>query len=181
MKLFKKKRTDKAANPERQTAGQEETELVLKLKKDELFDPYVLSPHSELNSIVYNCVDVFVGKFGGSGLTLSIYTEPISPMTQDVFREVYREHYADELRKVNRFLKRHYIRVLVLLLISVLTFVLSSQLTKFNPDETIISYVISNVSCFCLWEVGYTQFDTLDEEDEKKRIIRAMNAKIEFL
>ena len=181
VKLFRKKRTDDAPDPKKQTVGTEETELVLKLKKDELFDPYVLSPHSELNSIVYNCVDVFVDKFGGNELTLSIYTDPVSPMVQEVFREVYYEHYLDELRKVNRFLKRHYYRVLVLLLVSVLTFVISSQLTRFNPDETIISYVIANVSCFCLWEVGYTQFDTLDEADEKKRITRAMNAKIEFL
>lgn len=181
MKLFNSRRRASAADPKGQTPKQEETELSLKLKKDELFDPYVLSPHSELNSIVYNSVDTFVGKFGGSELTLSIYTEPISPMVQDVFREVYREHYQDELRKVNRYLRRHYYRVLVLLVVSVLTFVISSQLTRLNPDETIISYVIANVSCFCLWEVGYTQFDTLDEADEKKRITRAMNATIEFM
>ena len=182
MKLFKKRnRTDSAVNPDKLTAGAEETELVLKLKKDELFDTYVLLPHSELNSIVYHCVDTFVEKYGGTELTLTIYTDPITPMMQDIFREVYREHYLDELRKVNRFLKRHYYRVLVLILVSIVTFIISSQLTKFNPDETIISYVIANVSCFCLWEVGYTQFDTLDEADEKKRITRAMNAKIEFL
>lgn len=181
MKLFKRDRTDTPADPNKQLAGTEETELVLKLKKDELFDSYVLLPHSELNSIVYNCVDSFVEKYGGSELKLSIYTDPISPMVQDVFREVYHEHYVDELRKVNRYLKRHYYRVLVLLLVSVLTFVISSQLTRFNPDETIFSYVIANVSCFCLWEVGYTQFDTLDETDEKKRITRALNAAIEFM
>ena len=47
-------------------------------------------------------------------------------------------------------------------------------------SDTILSYVILNISAFCLWEIGYTQFSTRNVVDEKKRIIRAMNAKIEF-
>ena len=180
MKHHEEDRTDNTGKPGKKYARAEETELVLKLKKDELFDPYVFMPHSELNSIVYHCVDAFIEKYKGTDLTLSIYTDPVSPMVQDVVREAYHDHYRDEYRKVNRYLKRHYSRVLVLLLVSVLTFVLSSRLTMRNPDETIISYVIANVSCFCLWEVGYTQFDSLDILDERKRITRAMNATIEF-
>ena len=181
MKLFKKSsRTDSAADPNKRISGAEETELVLKLQKDELFDPCVLLPHAEVNDSVYHYVDAFVQRYKGTELTLSIYSDSVNSMIQDIFREVYYAHYLDELQKVNLYLKRHYNRVFVLLMVSVLTFVISSQLTKLVPVETIVSYVIANVSCFCLWEVGYTQFDALDVLDEKKRIIRAMNAKIEF-
>ena len=158
----------------------QEEELVLKLKKDELFDQYVLLPHSELNSTVYGCVDSFVEKYKGETLKLSICTGPVSTIIQDVFRDVYRSHYEDELQKVDRYLKRHYIRVIALIFVSIVAFFISSYLTGFNPEETIVSYVIANVSCFCLWEIGYTQFATHDVIDEKKRITRALNATIEF-
>ena len=34
-------------------------EIVLKLKKDEFFDPMVLLPHSEINAAVYEAVERF--------------------------------------------------------------------------------------------------------------------------
>ena len=157
-----------------------ETELVLKLKKGELFDPHVLLPHAELNDIVYHSVDVFVGKYKGTGMTLSICSDPVSPMTQDVFREVYRAHYRDELSKVNRYLHRHYVRIVVLMLVAVLAFFASRFLTSINPSETVFSYVILNISGFCIWEVGYTQFATRNVLDERRRILRALNAEIAF-
>ena len=58
----KRNRSDQAVNPEKMPAAMNESELVLKLKKDELFDQYVLLPHSELNSIVFDSVDSFVEK-----------------------------------------------------------------------------------------------------------------------
>ena len=161
-------------------SGSQETELVLKLNKDELFDQHVLLPHAELNSIVYSSVDAFVEKYQGDGMTLSICTNSLNPMIRDVFREVYRSHYEDEYRKVTRSLKRHYIRIAVLLIVSVLAFVISSKVAKLSSVETIVSYLIGNISCFCLWEVGYTQFESLDLADERKRIKRAMNATIDF-
>ena len=157
-----------------------ETELVMKLNKDELFDQHVLLPHAELNSIVYSSVDTFVEKYQGEDMTLHICTNSVNPILQDVFREVYRSHYEDEYRKVSRSLKRHYYRVVVLLVISVIAFILSSWIAKFSSTETIVSYLVGNISCFCLWEVGYTQFSSLDLADERKRIIRAMNAEISF-
>ena len=47
-----------------------ETELVLKIKKDELFDPHVLLPHAELNAVVYNSVNTFVEKYNFEGITV---------------------------------------------------------------------------------------------------------------
>lgn len=175
-----KKPAKKTLNSLKKSDGQQMTELVLRLKKEELFDPHILFPHSELNSIIYDSVDAFVSKYGGSDIKLLIYSETISPMMQDVFREVYQMHYMDELQKTVRLLRRHKIRILFLMLISVCTFLFSSYLNSILPSETVMSYVIANISCFCLWETGYITFDTRDDVAEKKRIIQAMNAKIEF-
>ena len=180
MRFKKRNRTDSAVSPKQMSVSIQEKELVLKLSKNELFDQHILLPHAELNSIVYTCVDAFVKKYRGDGMTLSIFTDTVNPFIQDVFREVYCSHYEDELDKVNRHIRRRYVRIIMLLIVSVGTFVISRYLTRANPTETIVSYLIANVSCFCLWEVGYTQFATRDIVDEKKRITRALRAKIEF-
>ena len=176
----KRNRTDEAVEPSKKTGALRETELVLKLKKEEMFDRYILLPHAELNSIVYTCVDGFVEKYRGDEMSLLICTDSVNPAVQNVFREVYRSHYEDELLKVNKYLKRHFIRAVLLIVISLFAFLMSSQMSKTTPEGTVISYIIGNVSCFCLWEVGYTHFSTRDAIDERKRILRALNAKIEF-
>ena len=181
MLLYRKRnRTDLSDNPESKFTALQETELVLKLKKDELFDPHILLPHAELNSIVCQSVNTFVEKYKGKDMTLAIYTDPINPQIQDVFREVYRSHYDDELLKVNCALKRRYARVIILIFVSLITILISRLLSHFNPNETVLSYIILNISGFCLWEIGYTQFSLRNVLDEKNRIIRALNAKIEF-
>lgn len=180
MPYKKRNRTDEAVPSGESFTAMQETELVLKLTKEELFDPHVLLPHAELNDIVYRSVDTFVEKYKGTDMTLSICTGPVNTIIQDVFREVYRSHYKDELMKVNSQLKRRYIRVIALILISIIAFLLGRLLSKNSPNDTILSYIILNISGFCLWEIGYTQFATRDIVDMKKRIIRALNATIGF-
>ena len=176
----KRNRTDSDVNPDKMPAALYETELVLKLNKEELFNPYIFMPHAELNSIVYNSVDTFVEKYKGDDMKLFIYAKSINPMTQDVFREVYREHYEDEYKKVNRLVNRYRYKAIILVIIAVVAFIISRRIAKMTGGETIFSYILSNVSCFCIWEIGYTQFTTRDLADERKRILRAMNAKIVF-
>lgn len=176
----RRKRAENVVNPGEHFTRLQETELVLKLKKNELFDPHVLLPHAELNSIVYQSVNTFVEKYKGHDMTLMIYSDPVNTLIQDSFREVYFSHYREELLKVNRYLMRHFIRSLALILVGAIALFLGMTLTKHFSSETMLSYVILNISAFCLWEIGYTQFSTRNVVDEKKRIIRAMNAKIEF-
>ncbi len=167
-------------DPSRKFTEVQETELVLKLKKEELFDQRILLPHAEVNRVVYTSVDGFVEKYKGEGMTLSILTDPVSPAIQDVFREVYRAHYQDEYQRVARYLKRHLIRSVSLFLVCIGAFLLSRWISKAASGDTIFSYVVGNISCFCLWEIGYTHFAMRDVMNEKERINRAMNAVIEF-
>ena len=157
-----------------------ETELVLKMKKEEMFNPYVFMPHAELNNDVYECVDSFVDKYKGDEMSLLIYTDSVNPMIQDVFREVYREHYEDEYKKVNRQLDRFRLRFIILIIISIAAFIISNHLAVRTDHQSIFSYLIGNVSCFCLWEVGNTHFRASDLFLERKRVKRSMDAKIEF-
>ena len=181
METYKKRnRSDSGINPKKKKSVKQETELVLKLEKSDLFDQYAILPHAELNSIVYKSVDNFVVKYLGDTLSLSICTPPLSSVIQDLFREVYRAHYEDELQKIRRYLRRHYWRVAILLIISIFTFLMCSKMLKLIPDDTIFSYLAGNISVFCLWEVGYTQFATRDIIIEKKRVTRALNAEIDF-
>ncbi len=165
-------------NPRVKDGDLRETELVLKLKKEELFDQHVMLPHAELNKIVYESVNAFVGKYRGGEMSISICTDPVSPVVENLFREVYCSHYNDELQKIIRFIRRHTTRGIILVIVSILAFLISNQLAKGAPEETVLSYIIGNISVFCLWEVGYTQFATRDIVMEKRRITRALNATI---
>ncbi len=158
----------------------EEDELVLRLRREELFDPHVLLPHAEMNEVVYRSVDQFVSKYKGKQMTLSIFSDPVNEAVQNTFREVYRAHYADEYQKINRYLKRRYYRVIALLLFSIGAFCLWKYLSVNEIGFDILYSIITNVGAFCLWEVGYTQFARKDAMDERARIERARDAKIEF-
>ena len=175
-----KRRADNAISPINGFSALKETELVLKLKKEELFDPHVLLPHSELNSTVYERVNAFVEKYKGTEMTLLIYTDPVNVMIQDSFREVYVSHYREELVKVNRFLRHYFNRSLALIVIGIIALVAGISLTNRYSTETVLSYIILNLSAFCLWETGYTQLSARTVMREKKRILRALNARIEF-
>jgi hypothetical protein len=158
----------------------QEQELVLKMKKNELFNPHVLLPHAELNEIVYKSVNTFVEKYRGGDMTLTILTEPVNESVQNTFREVYRAHYRDEYDKVSRYLMRRFSRSLVLVILSLTAFLVGNNLTSFFAVHGVFLNVVINLGAFCLWEVGYTQFAARDAFEEKKRIERAIHAEIEF-
>ena len=159
----------------------EENQLTLSLKKEELFDPYTILPHPEVNQNVYDAVDRFVQRYSGSGMTVTIMSEPVNPSLQAVFRESYYKHYDDEFQKMQRYLHKRYMRVAGLLLISIVSFLsgsfLSDHLTRFGT----IAGVVSEISIFCLWEIGYTHFDRSEASLQRKLILRARDAEIEFL
>ena len=104
---------------------------ILKIKRNELFDPHVLLPHAELNEIVYKSVNTFVEKYRGGDMTLTILTEPVNESVQNTFREVYRAHYRDEYDKVSRYLMRRFSRSLVLVILSLTAFLVGNNLTSF--------------------------------------------------
>lgn len=162
------------------TSGIDESELVLRLKKDELLDKHVLLPHAEVSSIVYDAVDRFVEKYSGSKMTLTIMSDNVSPLIQNIFEESYRSHYDDEYEKITRYLKRRYMRVVGLIFIIAVSFWITYFLTAHTQCPEVILTIISQIGVFCLWEIGYTHYDRVEASGEKSRIVRAKDADIQF-
>ena len=113
-------------------------------------------------------------------MTVTILSDPLNEAVQDTFREVYRAHYEDEYKKTVHYLQRRMTRFLILLCVSISAFFIGDWLGTHIAGYNVFLNIIANVGAFCLWEVGYTHFATRDAVEEKKRIKRALNAKIEF-
>jgi len=175
-----KKRNRKNEKDEIKSTGIDESELVLKLKKDELLDKHVLLPHAEVNSIVYEAVDRFVEKYNGNRMTLTIMSDNVSPLIQNIFDESYRSHYEDEYLKITRYLKRRYLRVVGLIFAIAISFWIAYFLTAHTQCPEVILTIISQIGVFCLWEIGYTHYDRVEASAAKSRIVRAKDAAIQF-
>ena len=95
------------------------SELVLKLKKDELFDPMVLLPHNEINAAVNEAVERFAeSQDAGEDMLITIFINGTRSLVQDKLRESFIEHYEDEYRRLGRHIRSYLVKVLVLVLIS---------------------------------------------------------------
>ncbi|MCR4557424.1 MAG: hypothetical protein K5779_06345 [Saccharofermentans sp.] len=160
---------------------QEESQLTLNIKVEELFDPYTVLPHPEVNPVVYKAVDRFVQRYPGEKMKITIMTSNVNPSLQEVFREAYYDHYDDELHKVKDFLHKRYSRVIILLVFSIAAFILGSFIPSHIASLAFIAGLITEFAIFCLWEIGYTHFDRSEASYKKKLILRARDAEIEFL
>ena len=158
-----------------------EEELVLKLDKSEVLDSHVLLPHAELNRLVYETVDRFVERYGGKALNITIVSEPFSEAVQDVIRESYKAHYQDEYQKVNRYLKSRFVRVISMIVGSLIAFTCGTYIANHFASGQFLAGAATQLSIFCFWEIGYTQFESNDAVIQKKHIFRAMNATIRFM
>ena len=158
-----------------------EEELVLKLDKSEILDSHIILPHAELNELVYEAVNRFIERYGGSSLKITFVSGIVSEDVQDVIRESYRAHYLDEHEKITRYLNRRYLRVVSLTVISLIAFTCGSYLSHHFGNSEFLTIAATQLSIFCLWEIGYTHFDRSDASVQKRHILRALNAEIQFM
>ena len=159
----------------------EEEELVLKLDKSEILDSHIILPHAELNELVYDSVNRFIERYGGKKLRITIVSGLVSEDVQDVIRESYRAHYLDEYEKITRYLNRRYLRVVSLIAVSLIAFSCGSYLSHHFSNIEYLAGAATQLSIFCLWEIGYTHFDRSDASVQKRHILRALNADIQFM
>ena len=158
-----------------------EEELVLKLDKSEVLDSHILLPHAELNRLVYETVNHFVERYAGESLNITIVSEPFSKAVQDVICESYQAHYQDEYQKIIVYLKRRYIRVILMIIGSLVAFTCGTYIANHFSSSQFLAGAATQLSIFCFWEIGYTQFERSDASIKKKHILRAMNANIRFM
>ena len=159
---------------------QNEEELTLHFAKDELFDRHVILPHVEVNPLVYDTVNRFIERYGGKNLTLTIYSEAISDISQRFFREAFVSHYEDEFRQETVYLYRWYARVFLLALISVGAYYTAGFLSSTLNGMDFVPIAITNIGIYCLWEVFSTDMKRRDTSKQRKRIMRARDAEIRF-
>ena len=112
-------------------------------------------------------------------MILTIMSDNVSESVQSIFKEVYYLYYEDEYQKITTYLKKRYLRAAMLVAISIVMFSLGGIRIKFIPSYIVELY--SEISVFCMWEVGYTHFDRESSKEEQRRIMRARDAEIEFL
>ena len=159
---------------------QYEDELTLHFAKDELFDRHVILPHAEVNQEVYEKVDRFTERYGGDRLTLTIYSDAISEISQEFFREAFVSHYEDEYRHATLYLYRWYIRVILLALVSVGAYYTARFLSARVDGIDFLAIAITNIGIYCLWEVFNTEMKRRETSKLRKRICRARDAEIQF-
>ncbi len=110
----------------------------------------------------------------------TIFCDPVSESLQNTFREVYAAHYRDEYRRVILSLRRCFMRVVMLIIAGLIAYFAVKYLSANAGERNFLIAAIAIIGAFCLWEIGYTQFSWKDAEVERKRIVRAMEAEIEF-
>ena len=157
-----------------------EEELTLHFAKKELFDRHVILPHAEVNQRVYETVDRFTERYGGDRLTLTIYTDAISEITQKFFREAFVSHYEDEYRHATLYLYRWYSRVILLAVISVTAYYAAGFLSASEGVLNFLPIAVTNIAIYCLWEIFNTDMKRRDTSKHRKRIRRARDADIQF-
>lgn len=152
-------------------------ELVLKLKRNELFDPIVLSPHSEINSDIYNAVENFTTRTKNiSNLKITIFSPTIGKAIQEKFKELFFEHYKDEEDRIKIKIKAVSIKTIVLVLLALIIL-----FVWFKLSNTILRELFGTLWAFNVWEASHTFIEALEAIHKKRRIISIKNAIIEFI
>lgn len=149
----------------------------IETQKDELFDPMVLLPHSEINAAVYEAVEQFAERQdAGADLLITIFSDGTGPLIQEKLRESFFEHYEDENRKLDRHIRGYLVKILILVLISG-----PAIFAWEHIRDDLLGILFETLWGFSLWEVGYTFTDNLNEWRAWRRIRRIRKASIQFM
>ncbi len=154
-------------------------ELNLKIDKDDLLDSHVLTPHNELNSVIYDAVDRFLERSNPKKMVLCIHTQKFSDILQEKIKELYREHYHDEMKELGRQLKYVYFRIGILLFLAI--FLLSFQIYFLNSnDSSLPTVVIGSIGSYFLWKIGDVIFSWIELSRKTELIRTAYDADFAF-
>ena len=151
-------------------------ELILKVKKEEFFNPLVLAPHSEINKNIYEAVDNYafhLKKY--ENFKIIIFTNSSVNNIHEKFKELFYEHYTDEcykrkLRFISLFKK-------TLILIAVALIIL---ITWISFKASIFRDLLATLWAFNVWEASHTMIEAIDVFRQYERISHIKNATIEF-
>ena len=164
-----------------QSKSARERELVMRIPKSDLFDQHVLMPHAEVSDFVYAAVDRFLEKYPCSSMKLTIHTDSNVESVQAIFREAFIAHYEDESRRLSRYLRLRFFRMILLILVSLGAYTFYVAVRRGLREHPFVLVAISNLSAFCLWQIGNTHFEGSDIQQQRRRARCARDAKITFV
>ena len=155
-----------------------EEELHLKFEREEIMNPYILTPHNELNDAIYASIDNYLERSKPSKLTVYIHTQKFSDILQEKIHEIYREHYSDDLREANK--KRFYVILRFVILGIIAVILLAYPLRYLNTDESLSAVIMGSMGSYFLWKIGDIFFDWVAIKEKISLIKVALNAEINF-
>lgn len=151
-------------------------ELILKVKKEEFFNPLILAPHNEINDNIYAAIDNYALHLKkGENFNIVIYTNCPKKGVQEKFKELFREHYADECY-IKRVRFRHLCKK-TLILLAVGTAILFIWI---GFKAYVFRELWATLWAFNLWEASHTAIEALETFKQHEKISRIKNANIEF-
>lgn len=150
--------------------------LTLKISAADMFDDMIVAPHNEINDRIFDNIDRFTrrGHFTGD-LSIAIYTDSVSPIIQEKFRELFLEHYEDDLKEARAAL----IMRLMLLFLFIVLSVVNIALWEHLKGRLLLS-VFQNIWAFMLWKIGDTFIDGVQKWRNYRRIELIKQAEIRF-
>ena len=155
-----------------------EAELALRLSYDQLFNPMILAPHTEINADVFETIDRFADhQIGYGNLNITIFIDHIGPAIRQKFLESYQEHYHDVQRKAVHEVQVWFFKVFLFIGISTA----GMCFWRYGHGGAgIFSSLIQNIWAFTLWQVGTTFVEGTVTWDFYRQVKYILNADIEF-
>ena len=151
-------------------------ELVLKVKKEEFFNPLVLAPHSEINECIYAAVDNYsVHLKRSEDFNVVIFTSKTPKSIQEKFKELFHEHYVDECYK-----KRVRFRQLCKKTAILVGIALIVLLIWVSFKNSVFRELWSTLWAFNVWEASHTAIEAFEVFKQYDKISHIKNANIEF-
>lgn len=152
-------------------------ELVLKLKKDEFFNPFILAPHNEVDSKVYEAVNDYSRHLRRhETFKITIFTNTAEMTLHEKFKELFFEHYDDECHRTRLLFRSRVIKTTVLIIVSLFILFL-----WYNLSSTVFRELCGTLWAFNLWEAAHTFIEAIEHLHAYQRIRNIKNAPIDFI
>lgn len=153
------------------------SDLVLKIKKEDLFDSMVLAPHNEINDKIFQAVENYQQQLKGfETFKLILFTDITSKPLKEKFKELFKEHYEDENKRANKKLRHAAYKTIFLVILSI-----AILFTWYKLQDIIIRDLFGTLWAFNLWEASHYFLETMTHLHKKRALSNIKNIEINFV
>lgn len=159
-----------------------DADILLKINnKDELFDSKTCNNQLDLNSEIYDYIDMKTSMLNNDiKLNLRIISDKLNQSDEEKVKHIINEHYAIELYKIQKKYKKYKSRIFKLVLAG-LFFLSCYALITFNYSSRFFIEIFGFLFSFTLWKALETFIYTLSEiKYEREAITQKLIMEIVF-